>query len=253
MKHKKLLWVILLVLVVVGITFGLYTEVIAQQEVVEYLKGRLERQNIPVVEITIHRLLPLRLEIIIQSMSEDEKALPDDPINLNIVRREVILARRQGYSIDRFTLILYNSQGKTIFWADETPVSIEEATLELPPSKLDDATIKNMINERLNLYGMSIVNTEVTSYDGIQTLILQLSTPSLEDANQALPYFMPSLRPLIAEINTQGGQIVICKVELRDDKGQLLLKYLLDLQLDSETWWMVDGLTQDWFPHPPPE
>ena len=122
MKHKLLLG-ILLVLTVAGITFGLYTQVVAQQEVVEYLKERLERQNIPVVDITIRRLLPLRLEITVQSMSEGEKALPDDPTNLHIVRQEVTLARQQGYIIDSFTLILLNSQGKTIFWS-ETPVDI---------------------------------------------------------------------------------------------------------------------------------
>jgi len=110
-----------------------------------------------------------------------------------------------------------------------------------------------MIEEKLNLYGMSVVNADVTSSNGIQTLILRLSTSSLEEANQVLPNFMPSLRPLIADTNAQGAQIAICIVELTDEKGQLLLKYLLDLQLDSETWWMVDGLTQGWFPHPPPE
>ncbi|GEM_PF-2683880 len=36
-----------------------------------------------------------------------------------------------------------------------------------------------------------------------------------------------------------------------DETGQLLLKYVLDLQLDSESWWQIDGLTQSWFPSPP--
>ena len=38
-----------------------------------------------------------------------------------------------------------------------------------------------------------------------------------------------------------------------DETGQLLLKYVLDLQLDSESWWQIDGLTQAWFPSPPSE
>ncbi|MEM4204153.1 MAG: hypothetical protein QXS54_08805 [Candidatus Methanomethylicaceae archaeon] len=252
MKHRKLFLGILLVLAAAGIALGLYAQVTAQQEVAEYLKERLDRQNIPVVEITARRLLPLHLEIIIQSMSEGEKALPDDPINLHIVRREVMLARQQGYIIDGFTLTLLNKQGRTIFWT-EAPIDIENVPLELSPSKLDDAVTKDIIAESINLYGMSLIDTEIISSEGIQTLVLRLSTPSLEEANQALPYFMPSLRPFIADINTQGAQIVICKVEVVDEKEQILLEYLLDLQLDSETWWMVDGLTQDWFPHPPSE
>lgn len=255
MKHKKLLLSILLILAVAGITFGLYTQVIAQQEVVEYLKERLERQNIPVTDITIRRLLPPQLEITIQSMSNGEKALPDDPINLHIVRREVTLARQQGYIIESFILILLNSQGKTIFWS-ETPMDLENVSIELPPSTVGDARVKNMVKERLNLlnlYGISVVNVDVTSSNGIQTLLLQLSTSSPEEANQVLPHFTPSLRPLIAETNAQGAQVAMCIVELTDKEGQLFLKYLLDLQLDSETWWIVDGLTQDWFPHPPSE
>lgn len=252
MKHKKLILGIVSLLGVTGIVFGLYTQVTAQQEVVKYLKEQLERQNIPIVEITARRMLPLGLEIVIQSMSEGEKALPDDPINLHIVKREVLMARQQGYMIDSFTLTLLNKQGKTIFWA-ETPVELENIPLELSPSKLDDATTKNMIVESLNPYEMSLVDAGVISTAGIQTLVLRLSAPSLEEANHALPYLMPSLRPFIANINAQGAQIVICKVEVMDEKGQILLKYLLDLQLDSETWWMVEGLTQDWFPHPPSE
>lgn len=252
MKHKKLLLGIVLLLVFAGIIFGLYTQVAAQQEVVKYLKEQLERQNIPIVEITARRLLPLSLEIVIQSMSEGEEVLPDDPINLHIVKREVVLAKQQGYMIDSFTLTLLNKRGKTIFWA-ETPMDLENIPLELSPSKLDDATTKDMIGESLNSYEMFLVDAEIISTAGIQTLVLRLSAPSLEEANHALLYFMPSLRPLIAEINAQGAQIVTCKVEVTDEKGKILLKYLLDLQLDSETWWMAEGLTQDWFPHPPPE
>ncbi len=252
MKNKKLLLGFLLVLAVAGITFGLYTQVIAQQGVEGYLKERLERQNIPIVAIIPRSLLPLRLEIVIESMSEGERALPDDPINLHIVRREVLLARQQGYIIDSFTLVLLNNQGQTIFWA-EAPVELENVPLEISPSKLDDATTRNMIGESLNPHGMSLADVDVISAEGVQTLVLRLSAPSLEEANHALPYFMPSLRPFIADINARGAQIVICNVEVADEKGQILLKYLLDLQLDSETWWMVEGLTQDWFPHPPPE
>lgn len=251
MKHKKL-FLGIVILIVTAVTLGLYTQVIAQQEVVEYLKERLEKQNISVVELTISRRLPLCLEVIIQSTSEDEKAMPDDPINLHTVRREVILARQQGYVIDSFTLILLNRQGKTLFWA-ETPVDIENVRLGISQSEMKDGETKNLIDERLDLHGMSVTDLEVSSSGGIQTLILQLSTSSLEEANQTLPHFMPSLRPLIEEVNVQGAQVVVCRIELVDEKGQVLLKYLLDLQTDSETWWMADGLTQEWFPHPPAE
>lgn len=251
MKLRKPLLVIFLILTLTGIAFGLYAKVKAHKEVVEYLKEQFAKQNIPLAEITISSLIPLRLEINIKSLSESEKALPTDTINLYLVRRDVILARQQGYPIESFTLTLLNNQGKTIFWA-ETPVDAENLPTLLPPSNLDDVTTNKMVEENLNLYGMSLKDSSIYSSDRMQTLVLRLTAASLEEANQAIPLFIPAIRPVLTGINAQGAQIVICIVEVADGKGQLLLEYLIDLQQDSETWWMVDGLTQDWFPHPPP-
>jgi len=254
MKRKRLMILVVLILAVLGIALSLhYKKIAAQQEVVGYLKERLEKQNIPIADIKVLGTSPhLRLEIIVQSVSEGETGKSIDPIVRHSVRREVMLARQHGYVVDSFILVFLNQQGKEIYWA-EMPVHSENVPFQISPSKLDDRATRDIVLKKLNLYGLSLVEAEVVASEGIQALTLRLSTPSLETANRSLPDFMPSLRPLLADINAQGAQIVLCKVELVDEKGQLLLKYVLDLQLDSESWWQIDGLTQAWFPSPPSE
>ncbi len=249
MKSKKLFFLAGIILAALVVLLSLYyINVAAQQEVVGYIEERLGKQNIPVVEIKARGSSPhLWLEIIVRS--PDEKYV--DPILRHSVRREVVLARQRGYSIEGLSLIFLNPQGEQIYRA-EMPVYLENI-LPLPSAKLDDRVTRDMVVEKLNPEGLSLVKTEVTTSDGIQTLSLRLVAPSLEIANQSLPRFMSSLRPLLVDLNTQGAQITLCKLELADEKGQTLLKYVLDLQLDTETWWQADGLTESWFPSPPAE
>lgn len=254
MKLKRSIILVGLTLVVLGIILGLsYTKIAAQQEVVGYLKEQLEKQNIPVVDIKVLGISPyLRLEIIVQNVNAEETGKAIDPFVRHRVQREVILARQHGYAIDSFILICVNQQGEQIFRA-EMPGYSENIPLQISPAKLDDRTTRDIVLKDLTLAGLSLVEAQVVTSEGVQTLTLQLSTPSLEIANQSLPSFMFSLRPFIADINAQGAQIVICRIELRDAKERLLLKYVLDLQLDSEFWWQINGLTEAWFPSPPSE
>lgn len=248
MKNRMYLSGILLILIVAGILFGIYLQVKAQPDVVSHLKERLRQQNVPVVEITILQKLPIRLQVAVQSRSDGEKAMPEDPINLGLVRREVSLASQQGYLIERFTVVLLNNQGEPMGTADHQ-VNIQNMALDLSAATIDNDATKKLMTEKLNLYGMSLTNMEVTSMDGLQFVTLQLSTASLEEANQVIVGFMGSLQPLLAEINAQGAQIAVLRLELKDGKGNIILTFMIDLQTKAENGWMADGLA---FPQGPP-
>ncbi|MGC1374777.1 MAG: hypothetical protein WA821_01050 [Anaerolineales bacterium] len=251
MKNRTLLLSgILLVLIVAGIAFGIYVKVTAQPDIVSYLQERLRQQNVPVVEITILQQSPLRLQITIQSRSDGKKAMPEDPINLSLVSREVSLASQRGYVVERIVIVLLNNRGEPMGKTDES-VNSQNMSL-LSATTIDNTTVKNLINDRINLYGMSVTNMDISSSDGLQFVTLQLSTPSLETANQALPDFIPTLNPLLEDINTQGAQIATLRLELKDEQGNFLLNYITDLQLHSKNAWMADGLTTDWLPGVPP-
>src|SRR6185436_5916210 len=111
MKNKKLISRILLFSILATIVFGVYSQAKAQGEIALYLKERLTQENVPVVAVTIIQKFPINLQITIQSTSDGEKASPEDPINLNLVRREVILANREGYFVERFVIVLLDNKG----------------------------------------------------------------------------------------------------------------------------------------------
>ena len=249
MKNKKLISRILLFSILATIVFGVYSQAKAQGEIALYLKERLTQQNVPVVAVTIIQKFPINLQITIQSTSDGEKASPEDPINLNLVRREVILANREGYFVERFVIVLMDNKGAQMARVEHS-TEIADLFIGTRSSTMADEVLLSRLNDELNLYGMSLISLDISSSNGIQTANVHISTPSLDIANQALPQFMPSLRSTLENINSQGAQIVICKLELRDESGNLLLNYILDLQLRAENWWMADNLTQDWFPHP---
>ncbi|MFZ5858596.1 MAG: hypothetical protein ACOYZ6_17345 [Chloroflexota bacterium] len=250
-KQLKALLKVLLVMVFISLAFGLYSQARAQQEIVNYLNERLKQQNVPVVDIDKPQRFPLHIQISIQSASDGDKATPNDPINLGLTRREVILAGRRGYLVERFTIILLNSQGKLMGKVDHS-ASLDDIFIDTSPSKLKDSATISLVANKMNFYGMSAKNMEIASSEGLQVVTIQLATSSIDEANQALPRFMPSLRPSLEEINDEGAHIVMVKLELKDTSGNILLNYLLDLQLRFENWWMADGVTADWFPHPAP-
>ncbi len=249
MKHIKSTLRILVVLFLIVITLGVYTQVRAQGEVVDYVGQKLKQKNVPVSEITLLQKLPISLQVVIKSKSDGEKAAPDDPININLVRREIILANHHGYFVRRFVIVLLSNKGKPMAKVEHS-TEIADLVIDTQPSKLTDAETLDRLTDKINLYGMSLSSLDISSFDGLQTVNIYLSVPSIDTANQALPQFMPFLPLLLEDINSQGAQIVNCRLELRDQTGDLLLNYILDLQLRGQNWWMADNLTQDWFPHP---
>ena len=252
MKRQNLFAKILLITVgvAIGIGISLSTKTKAQNEVVAYLEERYKQQNVPVAEITVLQESPLRLQIVIQSASDGKIGTPDDPINFHLVEREVVLAAKRGYFIESFTRVTINTKGEQIAKAD-TPVYLDSKSLEIAPSRIADNTTKDIVNNSLNLNGMSLASMDISSSDGLQFLTLHVSSPSLEDANRAGPQVVGSLPQLIDSINAQGSQIEICRLEIRDENGKILLNYLLDLQLHSQSWWADEKFTDTWLGAPP--
>ncbi len=252
MKNRKLFLKILIVFLAVGIASGVYVQVHAQQNVVGYLEMRLRQQKVPVAGIKIIQDFPLQIEITIRSRSNGKKGVPEDPIILQMLEREIILARQEGYFIDRFTRITVDEKGKQIAKSDSRVKIFEHILLDTSSSKVPDNVTLNEVEKAISLNGLSVTRMDISSENGMQSLILELSVPSINKANLSLPSFMGSLRPLIEGINAQGSHIVVCKLELKDANGNMLLSYILDLQMHSERWWMDENITQDWFSVPAP-
>jgi len=262
MKTQIKPFYILLIVIVIGIVVSITVQVSAQEEPAKYLEERLRQQNVPVAEIKVVQQpplplepvveigflqqSPLLLEIVIQSLSEeDDKAMAEDAINMLLVLREALLANQKGFSIDAITRVLINKTGKRIFAFFE-PLYPEKKLPELSRSTVADEFTEKAVGEKINLYGLSLANAEVSSVEGIQTLTLKLSASSVEEANALLPRFLPSLFGAVPALNAEGSQIAVYKVEVRDQKGNILFNYANDLQFGLESRWRADSVTVDW-------
>lgn len=225
----------------------------SQNDVVTYLQERYKQQNIPVAEITVLQESPLRLKVVIQSASNGKTGTPDDTIYYHLTEREIVLAAKKGYLIQSFITVFINSKGEQ-FYESDTSVPTAPEILEIAPSKIADDITKKVVIDNLNLYGMSLKSMEVSSLDGLQFLTLQVSSSSLEEANRAGTQLVGSLPQLVNKVNTQGSQIELCRLEIRDEKGNILLNYLEDFQLHTRDWWSDDKFATDtWLPgYPPP-
>jgi len=258
MKNKKLISR-LLILIIIGIVLVFNLRVKAQQgvetaspqqDVVGYLQERLKQQNVPFTQMKILQESPLEIEITLQSISTGEKFAPDDFINLHLTIREAVLANERGYNINGLTEVVLNKDGKTIDWGWSHLIGVYY--LKLAPSTVTDALAMGLVDEKINTYGMSVVNKDVSSFDGFKTLNLDLSTTSFEEANQTVSQIKDALGPLAKDINAQGAQVVMVRLKVKDEKGAVLLNYLRDLQFETEGWWAAEGINIDsWYPSIP--
>ena len=252
MKYsRRLLLLCLSIIVVAGTLAYVVIRVNAQEDIISDLTKRLVAQGIPLKSIESQSLIPLSLKITLQRIDEQDKPL--EPFYVHAVKREVTLAGKRGFDVNELTLVILNTKGDTEYWVTEPIKKISEQNVI--PSGIDNDTTAILIAKNLDLYGLNLDSIEVNSDErNAQTLSLLLRVSDIETANKALPEFMPAFRSFVENLNESSDtRIRVSKVELFDDKDQLLLRYVLDLELEQQSWWMADGLTMEWFPHPLPE
>lgn len=252
MKHSRLLILLgVTIVIAAGVLAYFVVRVNAQGDIISDLTKRLAAQGIPLKSIESQSLIPLKLEITLQRI--DEKDKPLEAFYVHAVKREVTLARERGFGVAELTLVILDTEGNVEYWVAEPIKNISRESTA--PSALDNDTAAISIAKNLDLYGLTLDTIEVVSDDkNTQTASLVLRAQDVDAGNKALPEFMPSLRPVLENLNeSTGAKIKVFKMELFNDKDELLLRYVLDLELEQETWWMADGVSMEWFPHPPPE
>lgn len=261
MKNNKNFSKIVIIILVIGLMLGIsltvkaektHTQPVPDNDIVQYLKSRLKQQNVPFTQVKITQESPLEVEVTIQSLSKDDKFMSEDFINLHLVVREAVLSQERGYHINGLTEIVVNMDGKTIDWGWTKVADINY--IKLVPSANPNNLPMDVISEKINAHRMKLINQDVSLFDGFKILNLHLSIKSVDEANLEFPQFIESLRSTITDANFNGAQVVMEKVQLRNDEGEILLNYLRDFQLMTEGWWAVDGFNTDSlrFSLPPP-
>jgi hypothetical protein len=228
----------------------IYMQARAQEGIVSYLRTRLARDHVPVTSIVVTSESPLGVQVTVQSLSRGAQGTPSDPIYYHLVEREILLASQAGFAIEDYTILFDNQQSQQISRSELHAKPDLAWAIDNSPSRVPDSDTRGLLRAGLDLHGFALTRLTVDSEGGLQRATLWLAAATLDDANRNLGPFLLDLQALLTELNRSGSHVVLCGVEVRDAHGGMLLNYLLDLQLASQTWWMADGIDKDWFPHP---
>ncbi len=258
MRHRSIL--VVLVIAFISAFFALIfitIKVHAQNEIITVLSDRLTYHNVPYSNIEIRSQIPFDVEITILSVGEDKEDIPKNMWNTYITEREAMLAEKYGFRLHSYTVILLNKTGKTLSWGQYFPAddkvpypsgSAIRSNVDAAKLVMEDLDLNNMRLDSIN------ITDEVGKDDTIQFLSLKLSIPDIRTANQELPKFIPVMHQTIEKLNTERGtRIAICHLEIFDGKGEMILSYILDLEMTRQIWWTADAITATWFPQPAPE
>jgi hypothetical protein len=213
----------------------------------------LQEEGIPV---SFHKIskdssykIPFVVECILNSSSKTDQVTCDDPIYFSKVIREINLAQKKGLLIGAVGLSVINAKGELLFeiiTAAESNVLVEPSAT----ASLKSADISNLVTQDSILRGMQLGKVEINTKDGFAHCILDLNVTDIYTANEAIPYFMIDVHNVMTDLNNSGAQIVSYQLNLSDANGEILLKFIKDLQFKSSSWWQSEELTEDWFPNP---
>lgn len=229
-------------------------QVTAQGDLISEIKNKLTKQSIPVRQTMVTERLPLKLEIQLQSQTTDELVTPDDPLHIAAVTREVFAARVRGTKVNSFALIIFGQQNQEIYRAY---IKVDRALDKVTtlPSKIESSVTTNYFQERLPKGDLTLSSLTIhQNEDGSLRIITNYSSPSIEALNAILPELMGSFSALVQEFESQvGARISGYEVSIFETSNTPLLKYSRDYFPSEarENWWMAEGVTKDWFPHPP--
>ena len=254
-KTRFFLLVLTIAITVVGLLYYTTTKVNAQNQYANDIAERLRLRDVPVKRVVVLRHVPYVVEIALQSSSNDNTLSLEDNWFMQLARREATFAYRIGTGLSSYKLTVYNVQGNLIY-STQTYLYPKDLSQQMTSSQLpqvDNLTAKEIVKEQFNLAGLSLDLLDVITEEGSsgQILLIQVSTKDLETANQSLPKFLSSVFQMLETINDEHGTyLVLCHLRLTDYQGNVLLDYVRDLEGGSTQWTAVQGLYDEWYPHP---
>jgi hypothetical protein len=255
-KRLLLIATIMFVLVASFLVIQKVIRVRAQDDLITSLSETLTHEGVPLLNITTLSRSPFQIEISIERTQNIDEWSSDDLWYDHLSRREAELAYLNGHRLDSYTLAVYNPQGELLKWEQTflSPGAISQNPYPYKNATPDDKTVEQNANDLIELYGLSLdslqVKTGIGSRVDVQLLTIQMSANDLSIVNEAVPNIIPSIRIMTMKLNeVPGGRIAIIWLKIINNKGDPLLEYLWDLELDVERGGTEEGVTS-WFTGP---
>jgi hypothetical protein len=257
--RNRLLIIFIFILLGLGILGYSLVKAVTYHQIASDLSDRLVEQDVLVKTVLVNSIDPFQLEVILLR--------PDDPPLTQyqylrakyLTRWEATQLNRERYILNSYIVNVIDENGETISWEQTYlyPETQVEANTEEQEVIMSESQAEDYIRQGLDYRHFQIIDLDIVSESRsgqlIHTLVMKLSSQNLGDLNLDLPFWMPELRLFLADLNKQHiSEIDVCWLEIVSSEGAILLDYIYDLDLTQETWWMSEGVTEDWFPHPVP-
>ncbi len=224
-------------------------------DVVGQAMNGLTQRGIPV---DAWQLDDTTLSVRLSSKSTTDVGTPDDPINLSLVEREAFLAKSRGVDLAQLQIDVINAAGKSLFAGtlnlSQTLGSDWTAAGEAMSESETMAALDAGLAGKSDLAGLTVKTFALKDSSGVRMLSLMATTPDIETANRSTAELMTGLHVLIDNLNAgERAQIALALVEIADESGRPLLKWIYDAQRGAQNWWQAPGMTTDWFESPGPQ
>jgi hypothetical protein len=222
-------------------------------EVISQAMKSLTEQGVPVKSWSLDGPT---LTVALQSASTTDVGTPDDPIHLSQVQREAFLAKSRGLGLTQLRLSVTNAEGKALFAGDivlDKELDARWSAAATLPDSETVAALRAALTEKTDLSGLALKQFDLTTDAGTRQLVIAAVAADIKAANVSTASFMISLHSALNDLNAQSGaQIALARVDITDEKGEPLLKWIYDVQRGAEDWWQAPGMTTDWFETPGP-
>jgi hypothetical protein len=255
-RWLKKYWPIIPILIILIFSILSVLEVRAQDDLVNELNMRLNQLEVPVKSINVDSRVPFQITITLQSTTAGDHRTEEDSMNEYMAYREAILARKFGLNLDSFIVGLINIDGDVIDWKQRFLTFQLINPYFSVPKNLDNQATEALLREQLDFQDLTVGELTVTTGAGsaqdVQSVLIWLSATDLQTANRAIPNIIGMLINQLNKINQESNYslIAVCRLWVTDDNGNILLRYMYDLELGMQKWGIAPGVTKDWFPHP---
>jgi hypothetical protein len=191
------------------------------------------------------------VKCVMQSSSSGAQANPSDAISFSLIFHEINMAQLRGLKIGAIDVSVINALGDVITESTVKAKNIETASRLIKPFKLDNVSVKALLSEKKLPKGFLTKDIRVTNgSDNLRKAIYVIEVPDIVTANGGISEVMIGTMQEISNLNDkQDTQIAVYQIDLVSSSGEILLKYLNDIFLKSETSWQNNALSE-WYPHP---
>ena len=225
------------------------------QQLAEQLSQSLQSEGLPLQSVRVAEQSPLTLEITLEYSTQDSPERKAEILrDRHAVQWHCTQLNREQFQLGSYIVLIQNPSGQQLSWeqnflypgdANDSP---EQYSLSLVEAN-------DYLRQAFQAGSARVERFELIEEqkDGVpvHTLTIQLVEQDLETLNRELP--MTQIERMIREVNDQKlFPVDICWLEIKGPNGETWVDYLYDYSLSAMNWWIADGVSTEWFPHPAP-